>query len=145
MKKSISVILGVSLIGVGGYFYFLTEPSVVETALIDEVYLEPDREQKGEVGWKIPEPDEVFPEGGMSEQSQSNQEISPVELQKVTEAATVLREELDSLIVEFDANLYDVQTRKEMKQKIDAKLLEYNEMVLPVAMNAMKYSAQKTD
>ena len=146
MKKSIPVILSVSLVGIGGYFYFLTERSVVETAVIDKSYLESDPAKNNKVDGVDTEFNTlVIEQENVSETNESAQKISHAELQEMTQAAAVHREVIDGLIQQFDNNLSDTVARKNIKKEIDAKMVDYNEMVLPVAMNAMKERSSSED
>ena len=139
MKKSTSVILGVSLVGIGGYFYLFAESPIVETAVIDKSYLESDPAKNNKVdGIDTEFNTSVIEQENVSETNEFAQKISHVELQEMTQAAAVHREAIDGLIQQFDNNLSDTVARKNIKKEIDAKMVDYNEMVLPVAMNAMK-------
>ena len=139
MKKSISVILGVSLMGIGGYFYLFSERPIVETAVTDKSYLEPDAAKNN----KADEVDAKFnasllePEN-VSKTDESAREIPHAKLQEMARATAVQREAIDGLILQFDNNLSDPEARENIKKEIDIKMADYNDMLLPVAMNAMK-------
>ncbi|MCF6211684.1 MAG: hypothetical protein L3K24_13670 [Gammaproteobacteria bacterium] len=139
MKKFIPVILGVSVIGISGYFYFLTERSVVETAVIDKSYLESDSAKKNKVDGIDTEFNvSLLEQKNVSEPDEPVREIPHAKLQEMVQITAVHREEIDGLIQQFDTNLSDPVARKNIKREIDAKMSDYNETVLPVAMNAMK-------
>jgi len=142
MKKSIPIFFGLLLISVGGFLFFPAEKSVPDEAMVDDFSSESGVVQKDKV-----EGDAGTNEAGLRKGvSQNNEpptpEMSHAELQGMTEATLALRNEIDDLILQFDAHLSDPETRKEMKEKIDAKLAEYNRMVLPVAISEMRNSVQ---
>ena len=111
MKKSIPVILGVSLVGISGYFYFLTERSVIETAVIDKSYLESDAAKNNKADGVDAEFNVLLEPENVSKTDESAQEIPHAELQEMVRATAVQREEIDGLILQFDNNLSDPEAR----------------------------------
>ncbi len=61
-----------------------------------------------------------------------------VELQAHEKKAVKLRQELEALIQEYDQIRSDPDRRRELKEKIDMKMAEYNAELLPVAVNSMQ-------
>lgn len=142
MRKIISVILGVSFVGFGGYLYFLTEKLTLET--VDESYVESDIVKTDKWNRIDGELDVLlFDQKSILKANEINSPVSHVELQKMSQKVVVYREKIEDLILQFDSNLSDPTARKNIKQEIDAEMSSYNEMVLPVVMSMMKDTGQK--
>ena len=52
--------------------------------------------------------------------------------------AAVLQADINNLMTEFNANRFDTERRGQIKKEIGIKMAEYDRVVLPLAMHAMK-------
>jgi hypothetical protein len=49
-----------------------------------------------------------------------------------------LKSKIDTLVLEYDNHLRDPERRAEIQEQIDVLMKEYNEMTLPLALEAMR-------
>ncbi len=142
MKKKNSMVFGIALVSISGYLYFSDEIPMIEKTITDEnssfFDSEQSKEARSESGFN-----NTSVESNSFDESGETHVLSSAELQVMESKAAVIKKDIDSLILKFDANLLDPETRNEVKHKINAKIAEYNEMTLPVAMAEMKRRTQE--
>ena len=54
-----------------------------------------------------------------------------------SEKVAEIKRQMDALIVEYDANLRDVEARATIQNKLDQLIEQYNELVLPEALEKL--------
>ena len=136
MKRLFATVsLGLVILGAGGVIYYVNQQSIKQ----GNIFLPTHKKQVSDRQTVIsPETETRAATGDLPEQVTSDQGESEEQLRELNEQAIAIRHELDNLIAEYDRHLKEPEVRKQLKERISSKTAEYNQYVLPVAVNQME-------
>lgn len=140
MKNSFAIIGIVAVFGFSAYFYYSNQQPVAPAIGISsgiQSLSQINASDKPDSSTQIQHEDVIQDSLALPQQTRTEQQEKDL-LRQQSMQATAVREEIDELIVELDENLSDPSQRKALKQRISNKMAEYNQHVLPVAINAMQ-------
>ena len=140
MKKSLLIISFAVLVSMGfGWFFLAKDPSQVRPRDVPERNVSTlGTSVKTNTSNLINSTKQDAKLIEVEEDVQAPEGNERLEMTRMKSESNVLKEELEGLIEEFDQHNMDIERRPKMKQRIDLKLIEYNQAVLPVAIEAMK-------
>lgn len=138
MKKSLAIIAFLLIVVVGSYQFMNTPDSLTSSEEVITGVSE--AKESAPVVISRPETTEKLPENIAP--SNLSHILEPYDDAPESARLTIdeKKRELEGLMHEFNSHLADVDMRKSIKIKIDKALAEYNEIILPFAVEQVKAS-----
>lgn len=132
MKGVVTLVLIVLLLGLGAWLMFFQPPKSETAALQRSANNTEQGERVSDTEVRNP-----FAKTGSVEEPVSGDTadaVDPLTADERAEQLAAAKAQLDDLILEYNENLTDPDSREETQAQINALLKEYNELVLPVAL-----------